>query len=244
MTSNWIGQLDWENMLSLKVTTSSHWPPIYRFNDFIVITFCPLLKVWLNTLEMFPPVKEKLMLPEEGWRYVRELNYKWNCSTYFKNVLHVTLYSSQPSSARRVRALPVGLETSTSSSRFRTQIIMPFVFFSLKKNSCVICVSFQWWAEWGRVESKPSTNAKIPQHGRGVQAQQGESLISSVARKYSTGLEIHPAAADWIDARENRKRRKNGVCGSSGSQVLRLTCSSKSKWVGEPDYSCLTGVKH
>ena len=133
MTSNWIGQLDWQNMLSLKVITSSHWPPMYRFNDFIVITFCPLLKVWLNTLEMFPPVKEKLMLPEEGWRYVRELNYKWNCSTYFKNVLHFTLYSSQPSSARRVRALPVGLETSTSSSRFRTQIIMPFVFFSPKK---------------------------------------------------------------------------------------------------------------
>ena len=191
MTSNWIGQLDWQNMLSLKVITSSHWPPIYRFNDFIVITFFPLFKVWLNTLEMFPPVKEKLMLPEEGWRYVRELNYKWNCSTYFKNVLHVTLYSSQPSSARRVRALPVGLETSTSSSRFRTQIIMPYVFFSSKKNSCVICVSFQWWAEWRRVESKPSTNAKIPQHGRGVQAQQGESLISSVARKYSTWLEIH-----------------------------------------------------
>ena len=27
------------------------------------------------------------------------------------------------------------------------------------------------------MESKPSTNAKIPQHGRGVQAQQGESLM-------------------------------------------------------------------
>ena len=97
------------------------------------------------------------------------------------------------SSARRVRALPVGLETSTSSSRLVaftflgffvkvTDVLLIFFFGLYHFSVChfhhfsnglsfIKIILFQW-SERGGMESKSATNAKISQHGCCIQTQQ------------------------------------------------------------------------
>ena len=124
-----------------------------------------------------------------------------NENYYLKNLNNIIFSGSsqQQYSARRVRALPVGLETSTSSSRFRIwllcswncyfviHVIFHIITFTIM---LLLCDSFQWF-EWGGVESESAPNAKISQHGCSLQAQQERIVPYLLPTLFSTMENLH-----------------------------------------------------